>query len=101
MEAAHPTALANGEVGIPERKPAPTLEDFAEHDFLPFVRATFAAKPKTLAYYENGVSRLIAFKHLARAPRFDHQRQSCRVCNRAPSCQGQARDVVAGGELEP
>ncbi|HTQ57722.1 MAG TPA: tyrosine-type recombinase/integrase [Bryobacteraceae bacterium] len=41
--------------------------DFAEHDFLPFARSTFAAKPKTLAYYENGVSRLLAFKRLAGA----------------------------------
>jgi len=67
MEAAHRTSLAKGEVGIRDRKPAPTLGEFAEHDFLPFVRSTFAAKPKTLAYYENGVSRLLAFKHLAGA----------------------------------
>jgi hypothetical protein len=49
MEAAHRTALAKGEVGIRERKTVPTLKDFAEHDFLPFVRSTFAAKLKTLA----------------------------------------------------
>jgi len=67
MEAAHRTALAKGEVGIRERKPVPTLKDFAEHDFVPFARSTFAAKPKTLAYYENGVSRLLAFKRLAGA----------------------------------
>jgi integrase len=65
MEAAHRTALAKGEVGIRDRKPVPTLKDFAEHDFLPFVRSTFAAKPKTLAYYENGVNRLLAFERLA------------------------------------
>src|SRR3981189_3393389 len=65
MEAAHRTALAKGEVGIRDKKPAPLLKDFAEHDFLPFVRSTFAAKPKTLAYYENGVTRLLAFERLA------------------------------------
>jgi integrase len=65
MEAAHRTALAKGEVGIRDKKPVPTLKDFAEHDFLPFVRSTFAAKPKTLAYYENGVNRLLAFERLA------------------------------------
>lgn len=68
MEAAHRTSLAKGEVGIRDKKPASTLKDFAEHDFLPFVRSTFAAKPKTLAYYENGVKRLIAFKRLAGEP---------------------------------
>ena len=68
MEAAHRTALAKGEVGIRDRKPAPSLKDFAEHDFLPFVRSTFAAKPKTLAYYENGVNCLLAFERLAGEP---------------------------------
>ena len=40
MEAAHRTALAKGEVGIRERKPVPTLKEFAERDFLPFVTST-------------------------------------------------------------
>jgi len=66
MEAAHRTALAKGEVGIREKKPAPTLAEFAENDFLPFVRSTAAAKPKTVAYYENGINRLLAFDRLAR-----------------------------------
>jgi hypothetical protein len=65
MEAAHRTALAKGEVGIRERKPVPSLKDFAENDFLPFVRSTFAAKPKTMAYYKNGVNRLLAFERIA------------------------------------
>jgi hypothetical protein len=43
MEAAHKTSLAKGEVGIRERKPVPLLRDFAENDFLPYVRSTFAA----------------------------------------------------------
>ena len=67
MEAAHRTALAKGEVGIRERKVVPTLKEFANRDFLPFVRSTFAAKPKTLAFYENGVGRLLAFDPLAGA----------------------------------
>ena len=65
MEAAHRTALAKGEVGIRERKRVPILKEFAEQDFLSFVRSTFAAKPKTLAYYENGTNRLLAFEQLA------------------------------------
>ena len=65
MEAACRTALAKGEVGIKERKSAPTLKQFAERHFLPFVQATFQAKPKTRLYYENGVKNLLAFERLA------------------------------------
>jgi integrase len=65
MEAAHRTALAKGEVGIRERKPVPTLKQFAEDDFLPYVRSTFAAKPKTGAYYGYGVKSLLADEKLA------------------------------------
>jgi integrase len=67
MEAAHKTSLAKGEVGIREKRPAPTLRQFADADFLPFVRSTFAAKPKTLAYYENGLKNLKAYDKLAGA----------------------------------
>ena len=65
MEAARKTSLAKGEVGIRERKPTPTLRQFAEDDFLPFVRSTFTAKIKTLKYYEYGVKSLLAFAKIA------------------------------------
>jgi integrase len=65
MEAAHRTSLAKGEVGIRDRKPIPTLKEFAESDFLPFARSTFAAREKTRAYYESGVKRLLGFERLA------------------------------------
>jgi integrase len=48
-------ALAEGEVGIRDKKPAPRLKGFVEHDFLPFVRSTFTAKVTTQKYYEYGV----------------------------------------------
>jgi site-specific recombinase XerD len=35
------------------------------NDFLPFCQATFAAKPNTLSYYQNGVARLLEFPPLA------------------------------------
>src|SRR5712671_5199926 len=60
IEADHKTSLDKGEVGIGERKVIPTLKDFAEREFLPFVRSTFAAKLKTKAYYEYGVKSLLA-----------------------------------------
>lgn len=65
MEAAHRTALAKGEVGIREKKPVPTLEDFADRAFLPFVRATSAAKPRTITFYENSVQNLKACAKLS------------------------------------
>lgn len=68
MEAAHKTALAKGEVGIRDRKSAPTLAQFAERDFFPYTRSTFAAKPKTLAYYSTGYKSLLAYEKLAEAP---------------------------------
>ena len=43
----------------------PTLREFAEGEFLPFARSTFAAKPKTLKYYEYGVKSLLAFERIA------------------------------------
>jgi integrase len=65
MEAAHKTSLAKGEVGIRDRKPAATIRQFAKCDFLPFCRATFAAKVKTLGYYENGTARLLEYAAVA------------------------------------
>ena len=65
IEAAQRTALAKGEVGNRKRKPIPTLRDFAENDFLPYVRSTFAAKVKTKAYYQYGVKSLLADTKLA------------------------------------
>lgn len=65
MEAAHRTSLAKAEVGLRERKPAPTLKAFAEQDFLPHVASHFADKPKTLEYYRTGVKNLSGFAPLA------------------------------------
>ncbi|MBK5291327.1 MAG: hypothetical protein JJE04_06605 [Acidobacteriia bacterium] len=51
MEAAHKTSLAKGEVGIWNRASVPTLKDFAERDFKPYIESRFQSKPKTLEYY--------------------------------------------------
>ena len=66
IEAAHKTALAKGEVGIRERKPVPTLAEFAKRDFLPFVRSTFREKVKTRLYYEDGAKRLLEDERMTR-----------------------------------
>jgi len=60
MESAHRTSLAKGEVGIRERKPAPTLAEFLKTDFLPFCETQHAAKPNTLRYYKTGAASLTA-----------------------------------------
>ena len=71
MEAAHRTALAKGEVGIREKKSVPTLSQFAEEDFLPFVRRTKDAPDKeknnTITFYETCVEHLTGFGPLGSA----------------------------------
>ena len=67
MEAAHRTSLAKGEVGIRERKAAPTLAEFMENKFKPWVEATFREKPRTQIWYFGGVRRLSEFAPLAKA----------------------------------
>lgn len=66
MEAAHKTSLAKGEVGLRDRKPVPTLKDFAEKDFKPFIESRFQNKPKTLEYYKAGIKTLIDYGPLAK-----------------------------------
>jgi integrase len=65
IEAAHKTGLARGEVGLRDRPSIPTLRDFAEHDFLPFIESRFQNKPNTLDYYRNGIRNLTEFAPLA------------------------------------
>ncbi len=72
MEATHKASLARGEVGIREKEPVPTLGDFAEDQFLPFVRSTSTAKPNTIGdsvfYHENSVTNLKAYSKIASLP---------------------------------
>ena len=50
MEAAHRASLAKGEVGIREKKTAPTLADFITQRFEPWAEASTSAKT-WLDYY--------------------------------------------------
>jgi integrase len=68
IEAAHKAALAKGEVGIREKKPIPTLGQFAERDFLPFVRSTMTEKPRTIRFYETTAANLKADDKFAGLP---------------------------------
>jgi hypothetical protein len=64
MEAAHKTSLAKGEVGLRDRKPVPTLKDFAEKEFKPFIESRFQNKAKTLEYYRAGIRTLVDYAPL-------------------------------------
>ena len=54
MEAMHRARLAKGEVGIREKKRVPTLSEFTEKSFIPYVNVKHAAKPGTVEYYTGG-----------------------------------------------
>jgi integrase len=66
MEAACKTALAKGEVGIAERKPAPTLRDFSQR-FIDSIQVRCAEKPATIAFYAEKLTHLLRFEPLANA----------------------------------
>jgi integrase len=67
IEAAHRTSLAKGEVGIREKKTAPTFAEFAEVRFLPWAATIFASKPKTWMWYRNGVRRLLGYTPISQS----------------------------------
>jgi integrase len=59
IEAGHRTRLAEGLVGIRERKPAPVLRSYLGDDFQPYVETKHAEKPGTVEYYKDGVKMLL------------------------------------------
>jgi integrase len=64
MEAAHRTSLAKGEVGIRERKAVPTLVDFCEKRFEPWVEST-TSKKTWLDFYRVGLRAIKGCRPLA------------------------------------
>jgi len=68
MESAHRTSLAKGEVGIREKKVAPTLAEFCSGRIEPWARATFEKScRKNWTWYRTGIRALTAYKPLAGA----------------------------------
>src|SRR5215469_2894100 len=66
MEAAHRTALAKGEVGIREKKQAPTLGTFCRDRVEPYAKARFEnASPRTWAWYQFGLKAVESYEALA------------------------------------
>jgi len=66
LEAARRTALAKGEEGIEERKPAPMFKAFS-HRFLDHVGARHENKPQTVAFYSAKLNRLLEYAPIAGA----------------------------------
>jgi integrase len=64
MEAAHRTSLAKGEVGIREKKTVPTLSEFCEKRFEPWVQST-TAKKTWLDFYRVGLRAIKSYRSLA------------------------------------
>ena len=68
MEAAHRASLAKGEVGIREKKIAPTLKELCDHRFEPWAKSTFEKSVKNnWLWFRGGIRALLAFKPLASA----------------------------------
>ncbi len=68
MEAAHRTSLAKGEVGIRERKAAPTMKEFCERRFEPWAKATFERTClNNWLWFRAGIRRLTRYEPLANA----------------------------------
>src|SRR4051794_28705549 len=60
IEAARRTQLAKGEVGIKDRRAAPTLSEFIKQSFLPFVETTMLGEPNTVKFYKVCAENLLA-----------------------------------------
>ena len=68
MESAHRTSLAKGEVGIREKKIAPTLAEFCSGRVEPWAKATFEKScRKNWTWYRTGIRALTAYKPLVGA----------------------------------
>jgi integrase len=61
IEAAFRTLLANGEVGLEDQTPAPTLREFAQQ-FIDFIETRHANKPETIKFYANRLKRLLEWE---------------------------------------
>jgi len=65
MESAHRTSLAQGEVGIRDKKPAPTLRDFCDQRFEPWAKSSFEKNTlNNWLWYRAGIRSLLSYKPL-------------------------------------
>jgi integrase len=67
QERAHRLRLSNGELGIREKKPVPTLAEYFQDKVLPWAEAQFVEKPKSLKWYRDNAKVLLRFEPLKKA----------------------------------
>src|SRR4029077_9363911 len=68
IESAHRTSLARGEVGLREKKVAPTLREFCVNRVEPWAKARFESScHKNWTWYRTGIRALLAHKAIADA----------------------------------
>ncbi len=68
MESAHRTALANGLVGIRDKRPSPTMKEFCDDRIEPWSKATFEHTCRNnWLWFRAGIRRLTAYEPLAKA----------------------------------
>jgi integrase len=68
IESAHRAKLANGLVGIRDKKVAPTLKEFCDKRFEPWAKSTFEkSTPTNWLWFRGGMRPLLIFKPLANA----------------------------------
>ncbi len=66
IESARKTELAKGEVGIKDKPPAPSFEDFSER-FTAWLASEKVDKPNTVAFYGDRLRQLLQFDKLRKA----------------------------------
>jgi len=66
MESAHRTSLAKGEVGIREKKPLPTFEQFVPR-VMDEIKKNCIDHPRTGEFYQDAFNRALSFHPLAKA----------------------------------
>src|SRR5439155_18648833 len=66
IESARKTELAKGEVGIKDKPPAPTFEDFSKR-FTAWLTTEKAEKPNTVAFYSDRIKQLLQFDKIRKA----------------------------------
>lgn len=67
QEWTHRLRLSNGELGIREKKPVPTLAEYFHGKILPWAEVQFQEKPKSLKWYRDNTKVLLAFEPLKKA----------------------------------
>src|SRR5438105_15873050 len=66
IERAFRTALAKGDVGIVDRREAPTFQEFSK-TFMDAIRVRSADKPATVGFYADRTKRLLKYRPLREA----------------------------------